>query len=86
MRWETVRQLHPHQWLLVEVLKSRSEGEKRIIEDLAVVDTFPDSRTALASFARVRRDLPGKDVFVIHTDCEALDLKKRRWLGFRSGQ
>ena len=40
MQWTEIRQHYPHQWLLLEAIKARSEAGQRILEELSVVDTF----------------------------------------------
>ena len=47
MEWNEIRQTYPHRWLLVEALEAHSQSGKRILEDLAVVDTFPDGTAAM---------------------------------------
>lgn len=47
MQWTEIRQHYPHQWLLVEAIKAHSEAGQRILEELSVVDTFPDSVIAM---------------------------------------
>jgi hypothetical protein len=50
MQWQEIRQHYPHQWLLVEAITAHSTSGKRILEQLAVVDTFPDSVTAMKRY------------------------------------
>ena len=83
MRWADIRQHYPHQWLLVEAIKARSESGKRILEQLAVVNTFPDSTAAMKSYAEWHRQWPEREFFVLHTDREVLEVKERTWLGVR---
>ncbi len=35
MEWPEIRQHYPEQWLLLEALKAHSEGQQRILEQLA---------------------------------------------------
>jgi hypothetical protein len=83
MNWADIRQHYPHQWLLVEAIKARSEAGKRILEQLTVVNTFPDSTTAMKSYAESHRQWPERELFVLHTDREVLEVKERTWLGIR---
>jgi hypothetical protein len=86
MQWQEIRTRYPRQWLLVEALEARSESGNRILERLAVLDTFPDSASAMRSYARYHREAPERELYVFHTDRETLDLSERRWLGVRPGQ
>ncbi len=84
MKWAEIRNHYPHQWLLVEAIKAYSEAGKRILEDLAVVNTFSDSTAAMRGYLKLHREAPGRELLVLHTDREKLDVTERRWLGIRS--
>jgi hypothetical protein len=47
MTWTEVSAIWPDCWLLLEALRGRSEGERRVVDDWAVVASFPDSASAL---------------------------------------
>ena len=83
MKWAEIRNHYPHQWLLVEAIKAYSEAGKRILEDLAVVNTFPDSTAAMRGYLSLHREAPGRELLVLHTDREELEVTERRWLGIR---
>jgi hypothetical protein len=86
MKWQEIRKNHPQQWLLVEAIKAHSEANKRILEQLAVISTFPDSVTAMRSYVQLRREAPERELYVFHTSRETLDIAERRWLGIRGVQ
>jgi hypothetical protein len=50
MQWSKIRNLYPSQWLLIEALEAHSEGEKRILDDLAVLETFGDVQEAMSAY------------------------------------
>lgn len=83
MQWQEVRTHYPEQWLLLEAIKSHSEAGKRVLEQLAVVNTFPDSTTALQNYVQLHREAPERELYVFHTSREILDITERRWLGIR---
>src|SRR5207247_15023 len=83
MQWQDIRQHYPHQWLLVEALTAHSTSGKRILEQLAVIDTFPDSGTAMQRYTQLHRDAPERELYVFHTSRETLDIVERQWLGIR---
>ena len=85
MQWEEIRNHYPRQWLLVEAIEARSESGKRILDQLAVVQAFPDSVEAMRTYAQFHREAPEREFYVFHTDRESLDLPERRWLGVRPG-
>jgi len=83
MKWQEIRKHYPHQWLMIEAIKARSEAGKRILDDLAVVSAFPDSRTAMKGYIQLHRQSPERELYVLHTDRQALDIVERKWLGIR---
>ena len=84
MRWPDIRQHYPSQWLLVEAIKAHSEAGKRILEELAVVNTFPDSVAAMRGYQELHYEEPQRELLVLHTDRQELDVAERRWLGIRT--
>lgn len=83
MQWQEIRKHYPQQWLLIEALKAHSEGEKRILDQLAILDTFSGSVTALQSYSQLHREAPDRELYVFHTSRETLDIIERQWLGIR---
>ena len=83
MPWQDIRQHSPHQWLLVEALTAHAASGHRILEQLAVVDTFPDSVTAMKRDTQLHRDAPARERDVFHTSRETLDMVERQWVGVR---
>lgn len=86
MKWQEVRTHYPEQWLLVEAIKAHSVKNKRILEHLAVISTFPDSTAALKSYAQFHQDAPERELYVFHTSRETLDVTEKRWLGIRGAR
>jgi hypothetical protein len=86
MQWQEIRQHYPQQWLLLEAIKAHSEADKRILDQLAVVSTFPDSVSAMNNYARLHREAPERELYVFHTSREVLDIIERRWLGIRGAR
>ena len=83
MQWQEIRKHYPQQWLLIEAVKAHSEKDKRILDQLAVIEAFPDSIKALKSYMELHRRAPERELFVFHTSRESLDITERRWLGIR---
>jgi hypothetical protein len=85
MQWTEIRQHHPHQWLLVEAIKAHSEAGQRILDELSVVDTFPDSVLAMQRYTQLHQEAPEREMYVLHTDRQELKIAERQWLGIRRG-
>jgi hypothetical protein len=83
MVWQDIRKHYPQQWLLVEAIQAYSEANKRILEHLAVVDTFPDSIAAMQRYAQLHHEAPQRELYVFHTSRERLDISERSWFGVR---
>jgi hypothetical protein len=83
MQWDDIRTIYPHQWLLIEAIDAHTEASERILDRIAVVDTFPDSQTAMQSYLVLHRESPDRELYVFHTDREVLAIQERRWLGIR---
>ena len=79
MQWADVRRHFPHQWVLVEAILAHTEGKKRIVEELSVVNTYSDGQAAWKGYSALHRELPRREFFPVHTDREELDIIDSRW-------
>jgi len=86
MNWQEIRSYYPQQWLLIEAIQARSEGGKRILEQMSVINAFSDSVTAMKNYKQLKNKTPERELFVFHTSREKLDIAERRWLGIRGVQ
>lgn len=84
MLWQEIRQAYPAHWLLVEAIKAHSAANKRILDQLAVLATFPDSAAAMEGYTQLHREAPDRELYVLHTSRELLDIEERQWLGIRA--
>jgi hypothetical protein len=69
-----IRQTFPHRWLLLEALKAHSDAGKRVVEELAVLDSFSDPIAAWRRYKDLHHRLRDREFYVIHTDREELDI------------
>ncbi len=83
MKWSEIRRHYPEQWLLIEAIDARTEASQRILDDIAVLSTFPDSVAAMKRYTRLHHQAPQRELYVCHTDREELEIRERRWLGIR---
>lgn len=84
MLWQDIRQHYPEQWLLVEALDAHSEANKRIVNELTVVDSFSSSPDAFRRYTELHRQSPSREFYVLHTSREQIDITERTWHGIRS--
>ena len=40
MIWNEIKEVHPDQWIIIEAIEAHTEGDKRVLDRIAVVDTF----------------------------------------------
>lgn len=83
MNWESIQKNYPSQWVLVEAIEARSEAGKRILDQLAVLDTYPDSLSAMRSYKAFHKKCPKRELYVLHTNRRELNIEERRWVGIR---
>jgi hypothetical protein len=84
VQWNEIREHYPHQWLLVEAIAAHSADGKRVVEDLAVLDTYPDGMTAMTGYRALHRRDARRELYVLHTDRETLDITELHWFGIRA--
>lgn len=84
MTWIDVRRHYPHQWLLIEALLAHSTGGKRHLDELAVVDAFSDGETALRAYLKLHRHAPARELYVVHSAREELEITEQSLLGLRA--
>ena len=77
MTWTDIRRLYPHQWLLIEALLAHSKEGKRLLDELAVVNAFPDGEAALRAYLKLHRTAPMRELYVVHSDGEDLQITER---------
>jgi hypothetical protein len=83
MRWADVRATFPDRWLLVEALDAHSEGHRRVIDNMAVVEQCQDGPAALQRYRELRLEHPDRELYYVHTGNEALEIEERPWVGIR---
>ena len=84
MKWQKIREQYPNQWLLIEAISAHTTADQRILNEIAVVDTFADSVTALNRYQTLHHEAPQRELYVFHTDRQDLNVTERRWLGVRA--
>lgn len=84
MNWDEIRVHYPEQWLLIEAIQAHSDADKRILDDLSVLEIFGDSAAAMRKYAMLHHQEPQRELYVFHTSREKLDITERAWLGIRT--
>ena len=83
MRWGEVRKQYPDQWLVIDALEAHTEGDRRKLDQITVVETCPDGAEAFQRYRELHLQHPLREVYFVHTAREALDIRDRHWWGLR---
>jgi len=76
MKWQEVRNHYPSQWVIIEVIKATTEDNKRIVEEMSVIDAFgDDSKNAMKQYLFLHRKYRERELYVIHTSCNHLSIE-----------
>ena len=84
MIWSKVREAYPDQWLIIEALAAHTQGNERLLDRIAVIETCPDGATALQRYQKLHHKYPHREFYFVHTQRDELDITERRWAGIRS--
>ena len=84
MPWPEIRERYPHQWLLLEATEAHSSGGRRILERLTVLETCPDGLSAMRRYGEVHAQDPRRELYVLHTDRDTVEVEEAHWGGIRA--
>ena len=85
MIWEEVKKAYPNQWVIIEAIEALTEGDKRIVAQMTVVDNFQDDNNkALLQYLQIHRKHRERELYVVHTSRPDLDIIEQRWIGVRA--
>jgi hypothetical protein len=83
MQWTEIREHFPHQWLLIEAVEAHSAEDQRVLDDIVVVQSFPDWVSAWNGYKKLHFQNRQRELYVLHTDRENLDIEESQSLGLR---
>lgn len=83
MYWSDVRSMYPNQWLIIEALNAHTEGQQRLLDNIAVVEVCADSEAAMQAYRLLHQRYPRREFYFVHASREHLDIRERRWIGIR---
>lgn len=73
-----MRKLYPNQYVMIRILKSRREGTREFVDEVAIVRNITDPREATNELLRSRGD-----TLVYHTGSDKIVLEVRTRPGLR---
>ncbi|MFT5163314.1 MAG: hypothetical protein ACI9FJ_001903 [Alteromonadaceae bacterium] len=83
MLWNEVRKTYPEQWVVLEAISAHDVGNKRIFEDVAVVDAVDSSVTAQQKYRELHNQYPAREFLFVSTIKTQLDVTVHHWVGVR---
>jgi hypothetical protein len=85
MLWDEVKKVYPSQWIIIEAIEAYTEGDRRIINQITVVNNFHnDNNEALLQYLQVHRKHRERELYVVHTSRPELDILEQKWIGVRA--
>ncbi len=84
MTWEDVKKAYPMQWVLIEAVDAHTLGDKRMIEQMDVINNFADDgEGAFNRYTELHKMHKEREYYIYHTSNESLNIGIRKWLGVR---
>ena len=83
MNWEEVRARYPNEWLVVEALDAHSDGRRRILDRITVVEVCPDGAAAFGRYRELHAAHSDREIYFVHTGNRELEIDERPWVGIR---
>lgn len=85
MLWQEVKKVYPNQWVIIEAIEAHTEDNKRIVDQITVVDNFhDDNNKALLKYLQLHRKYRDREFYVVHTSRPQLDILEQKWIGVRA--
>ncbi|MGO4887300.1 hypothetical protein ACJ2A9_06060 [Anaerobacillus sp. MEB173] len=78
MKWEEVRKIFPDQYVLLNILESHIDGDKKYVDEVAIIRPITDAKEATNELLHAK---PG--TLVYHTKNEKIVIEIRRRAAFR---
>ena len=68
MIWEDIKKAYPDHWMIIEAIEAHTEVDERILNNIAVVETFrDDNNRAILEYVKLHRKHREKELYVVHT-------------------
>ncbi|WP_425447927.1 hypothetical protein [Dethiothermospora halolimnae] len=78
MKWQEVRKLYPNKFVKIKILEAHVEGSYKIVDEMAVIQSFEDNKQATKELVRSK-----DDVVVYHTANKKIMIELRNIKGYR---
>lgn len=78
MKWEEVQRLYPNQYVKLKILDFYLEENKKIVTDVALINTIQDAKVATRELLKSK-----EDTIVYHTGSDKIVIEMRKPIGLR---
>jgi hypothetical protein len=77
---EDVKKTYPAQWVLIEAQNAKTEEDKRIIEQMDVINSFADDGdSAFQKYIELHKLHKEREYYIYHTSNETLNIGVKKW-------
>ena len=74
MTWKEVVKTAKYKWVVIEVIKAKSENGKRIIEDMNLLAEYESGGEVLKDYAKRKKENKEKEFYVHDSTVDFLDI------------
>lgn len=78
MKWDEARKTYPHKWIVFDSLKQHEEGNKLIIEDIAIIEVFDDINDAFKYYRTLHKQDKSRQLSFGCTNDKTLEYETER--------
>lgn len=78
MLWNEVTQVYPNKWIVFDSLAQHEEGNKLVIEDIAIVEVFDDINKAYKYYCKLHKEDKMRKLNIGDTRKEHLEYEIKR--------
>jgi len=84
MAWDEVKNKYPSQWVLIEAINAHTDNDKRIVEEMDVLECFgEDGDKAFKKYIELHKTNKEKEYYIYHTSHPILNIGIKKWMGVR---
>jgi hypothetical protein len=84
MEWSEIRRMQPDKWVLVEALRSHTEGIFWVVDDMALIQVFAHAPDAWEEYQSLHNIKPDRELCILSTNWEESKVGEIPWAGIRA--
>lgn len=67
----------------MEAVSAYSKENKRIIEEMSVLEEYTSSNAAWSGYKKLHREFPERELYIFHTSKEQIEVEEQHFIGVR---